>query len=420
MAMNRRTISSVLLTAGIMGALAGVAVRPAGSTTAAESGGKAAGASGLNSVRAFSQASQELYRKLAPSIVHVRMELRLEQLLPESLQKEWERPARGAGSTTKPGNSAGSATQPHSGRRDREHGSHGGDRPVRMREYLEERLRDQKLDPDAAARIRQNLIALRQGQGGDLIGIIVDGAGHVLVHAPLIKGAGDRKLRVILPNGTESSATVAGTDMLRGLSIITLASPGAGTPVPLATGTPAPGTLLLGVSASRGTLMWVVASESSHHRHEMSFMVGGAEDRGPTYLLNVEGQLAGLNWGRRAASSSLLGPDIKALIENHPLPRRVIGVTYSLVGADSPLRDENTTLGLQPAVVVEQVTPKSPAARAGLVKGDFILSIDHKPINQLWQVLADIRDRSGDIDIDIIRGNEPRTLKLSFERSPRP
>ena len=403
MTMTRRILAALSLIAGFTGMLVG----PAGLTLAAEPGA-APEASSLDSVRAFSQASQELYRKISPSMVRVRTDMHWDQLLPEPMQKDLDN----AGPS---GPGAGPATTQRSG----SHARNGGPRQAMLREHLEQRLHDQKLDPDSADRLREviaRIDAQRQGLGGEMIGIIIDQAGHVLVHAPLIKDAENNKLQVVLPDGTESTATLAGTDMLRGLSVITLDTPGAGAAVALGSTTPVPGAMLLALSSGRGTLTWTVASEAGHRRHEMGFQVGGTEDRSPAYLFDTDGQLVALSGERRAAPISLLEPVLKDLIANRPLPHRVIGVSYSVVGFDSPLRDEHGALGQQPAVVVDEVTPGSPAAHAGLIKGDFILRIDHKPINQLRRALADIRDRGGDLELEIVRNNEPHTLKLSLER----
>jgi len=397
---------------------------------------RAASAGGLDTVRAFSQASQDLYRKIAPSLVHVRPEVQPDQLVPESLRKGYQefKAANGtaiplgpradsAGASPRHETAAprGPATQ-RSGRvnelvtRPREFGV--------LRRFLEQQAAAGKLEPDTAMQIRQSLAKidlLRQGQGLDLIGIIIDNDGHALVHAPLFNSA-DKKLPVILPDGTESTATVQGTDVLRGLCIITLAKHG-GTPLPMAPAGPTPGEVLLMLSINHAALNWVTTAAPTEHplynraqgRSDITFITGGGEEHWPGYLINLSGQLVALNWNRRATAMTGITHDIDALIKKEPLQRQQIGVSYVLVDPDSPLREEHPALGLQPAVVVNDVTAGTPAARAGLVKGDFILKIDHKPINQLMRILADMRTRPGEVDVDIIRNNQPQTLKMTLE-----
>ncbi len=377
-------------------------------------------------VAALSQAGQELYLKLAPSLVHIKHDIHADQLAPDSIRQQI-RELRGplmqrrdnAGLHHEP-----SATQPNGAA---PHHEHNGERDAAHdTPHPDEHL--------------------------DLIGIVIDDAGHVLVHAPLFNDA-DKKIAVTLPDGSETTATVQGTDVLRGLCIITLANHANCAPLPLTSAAaPNPGELLLSLSINRGAINWVAVSAASipaaapahsiaplqrdehpaadtsghpgeqrrHHERDsdpITFLITTADDRWPTYLFNTNGQLVALSWNRRAFPMAVMAHAIKDIIEHRP---RQFGITYSLVGLDSPLRTANTALGQQPAVVVNVVTPGSPAARAGLATGDFILTIDHRPINQLMRILSSMREHPGEVDIEIIRSNTPQTLKLNMERPAKP
>jgi S1-C subfamily serine protease len=431
MTSSYRMLLGLVATAGVVGLIGGLALRPRSSSAAGEAKDTLVAPSSLDAIRTFSAGSQELYRKISGSIVHVRLDLRADQLVPDSLQKEYEQYSKDAGQN------AGAAPQPGTGpaHRDRDHERDGRGRPgdnagpttrphdfLNARRFMEQRLADnQRLDPDTVYRIRQGIAridALRQGQGLDLVGVIIDSSGHVLVHAPLIKDADNKKnLHVILSDGSETTASVRGTDFLRGLSVITLESGAKAIPVVLASSPPAAGELLFSVSTSRGNLGWTVASDSviGRRRHDATFNIG--DDRGSSYQFNCNGELVALSREGRATPVSAMTADLQAIVEDKPLPRHVIGVKYSLLGPDSPIRDDHPALGLQPAVVVDDVTAGSPAAKAGLMKGDFIVKIDHKPISQLMRILAELRYGANEVDVDIIRGNDAKTLKLSLERA---
>jgi S1-C subfamily serine protease len=419
-----------MATVGVLGLVGGLALRPASSSAAGEIKEAPAAPSALDAIKTFSAGSQELYRKISASIVHVRPDVRVDQLVPDALKKDYDAFSNNAGpsATTAPSTAPShrDRDRDHDGRGNRSTDSYGpGSRPrdfLNARRFMEQRLQENlKMDPDLMFRIRQGIAridALRQGQGIDLIGVVIDSSGHVLVHAPLVKDADNKKLPVILPDGTETTATVRGTDFLRGLCVITLDSTGSAAPAPLATVPPAAGELLFSVATSRGNLSWTVASESSNGRRlrDSTFNIGNSDDRFSSYQFNCNGELASLSREGRATPVSAMAADLQAIVNDKPLPRHVIGVKYSLVSPDSPIRDDHPALALQPAVIVDEVTPGSPAAKAGLIKGDFIIKIDHKPISQLLRILAELRFGANDVDVDIIRGNDAKTLKLSLER----
>jgi len=75
-----------------------------------------------------------------------------------------------------------------------------------------------------------------------------------------------------------------------------------------------------------------------------------------------------------------------------------------------------TYLGIKGAMV-ESVTGKSPAERAGLRKGDVVLGVDGKPIEGPQQLLRYLRNLTGErdfVDMDILRDGKPRRLRVDM------
>jgi len=62
--------------------------------------------------------------------------------------------------------------------------------------------------------------------------------------------------------------------------------------------------------------------------------------------------------------------------------------------------------------VVNQVSPDSPAAKAGVQKGDIILQVNQAPITYWYEIGAIIRNATGDIRLKVKRGGKLLTLTL--------
>ena len=62
--------------------------------------------------------------------------------------------------------------------------------------------------------------------------------------------------------------------------------------------------------------------------------------------------------------------------------------------------------------VVNQVSADSPASKAGIQKGDIILQVNEKPITYWYEIGTVIRKATGDIQLDVKRGEKRLTLTL--------
>jgi uncharacterized iron-regulated protein len=73
-------------------------------------------------------------------------------------------------------------------------------------------------------------------------------------------------------------------------------------------------------------------------------------------------------------------------------------------------------------LLVESVTPGSPATIAGIAKGDELLALDGQPVKEPVDVLFRVGEkREGDTaQVTVRRGGEEKTLPLTFFRMPKP
>ena len=118
----------------------------------------------------------------------------------------------------------------------------------------------------------------------------------------------------------------------------------------------------------------------------------------------------------RAATVTRLAEHV---VRGGKIPRAHLGVGTQPVVLPDHLR-ERLSLAQRTAVIVVNVTPDSPAAAAGLVIGDVIVSIAGHAIAEPGDLLAVLQpDRVGKtVTTSILRGGEPRELQVTVGERP--
>jgi S1-C subfamily serine protease len=120
----------------------------------------------------------------------------------------------------------------------------------------------------------------------------------------------------------------------------------------------------------------------------------------------------------RAGAVSRLADQVA---ERGRIPRAYLGVGTQPVALPEALR---TRVGREPrtALIVVNVRPDSPAAAAGMIIGDIVLSIDGHVIAEPEDLLAALRpERVGQaVTVQLVRGGQPLELRVTVgERPPR-
>ena len=118
----------------------------------------------------------------------------------------------------------------------------------------------------------------------------------------------------------------------------------------------------------------------------------------------------------RAATVTRLAEHV---VRGGKIPRAYLGVGTQPVVLPDHLR-ERLSLAQRTAVIVVNVTSDSPAAAAGLVIGDVIVSIAGHAITEPGDLLAVLQpDRVGKtVTTSILRGGEPRELQVTVGERP--
>jgi putative serine protease PepD len=297
-------------------------------------------------------------------------------------------------------------------------------------------------------------------------GVVIDTKGHVLTNNHVVDGVGSgATLTVTLRDGRAYTATVAGTDPSTDLAVITLKNPPSdlkpvafgnstdlkvGDPV-MAIGNPLglAGTVTTGIVSALNRPVTTQSSDQSAPTDPFGQGGGGGgsstgsgSDSVVTNaiqtsaainpgnsggaLVNASGQLVGINSaiaslgssGSSQSGSIGIGFAIPVneakgiatqLIDKGTAQHAFLGVT---------LQDGKATDGSsqRAGAQVTSVSPGTPAANAGLRRGDVVIGVDNDPVDSSLSLVANIRERAvGDkVTLTVLRSGKQLTLTTTL------
>jgi serine protease Do len=255
-------------------------------------------------------------------------------------------------------------------------------------------------------------------------GVIVSADGFVLTNNHVIEGAQD--IRVTLADRREVSARLVGADPKTDLAVLKL--PGAGYPVValadssrvevaevvLALGNPfgLSHTVTQGIVSAVGRADLGIADYEDFIQTDAPINPGNSGGA----LVDARGALIGINTAifSQTGGSQGIGFAVPVnmarqvmdqLVRRGRLTRGYLGVSLQEV---TPALARGLGVSAARGVVVGDVAPDSPAARAGLKRGDVIVAVDGKPIDDAGRLR------------NLVAGTPPgTTLKLTVLRDGR-
>ncbi|MDJ0581976.1 HhoA/HhoB/HtrA family serine endopeptidase [Crocosphaera sp.] len=276
------------------------------------------------------------------------------------------------------------------------------------------------------------------GQGS---GFIIDGSGIILTNAHVVNGAD--KVTVTLKDGRTFNGQVQGTDEVTDLAVVAIQSQGNTLPVAplgdsnrlkvgdwaIAVGNPVglDNTVTLGIISTIGRS----AAKAGIPDKRLDFIqtdaaINPGNSGGP--LLNSKGEVIGINTAIRADAMGI-GFAIpinkakaleKILASGQKVPHPYIGV--QMLNLTPEIARENNRNPNSPMIVAEvdgilvvQVVPNSPAARARLRRGDVIVAVNGQPVKD-GTALQKIVEKSGidaNLRVKLYRGD--RLLELTVK-----
>jgi hypothetical protein len=113
----------------------------------------------------------------------------------------------------------------------------------------------------------------------------------------------------------------------------------------------------------------------------------------------------------------LLSAATSVAAETGPTEEYWVGVHLSELGG--PLRAQ-LNLPADKGVLVEDLVPGGPAAKAGIQRYDVLLKAADKPVRSVRDVLAVVQQagKSGKLAVELVRAGKPKTLTLTPEKRP--
>jgi S1-C subfamily serine protease len=288
---------------------------------------------------------------------------------------------------------------------------------------------------EIGASIRQ----LAEGAGTSVVGIgqrwgvgsgIVLGDGKVLTNAHNVRG--DRAT-VTFADGRTAEGSVAGQDVDGDLAVISVDT-GEVPALPWADGATAEiGTPVFAVANPGGrglrvTFGFISSVERTFRGPRGRRITGSLEHTAPLLpgssggpVLSAAGQLLGINTNRLGEGFYLAIPadetlrgrtDTLARGESAQAPKLGVAIAPNHVA-----RRLRRAVGLPDAegLLIRDVVDDSPAASAGIAKGDLIVAAAGHPIrtpDDLFDALT--AAQGGSIELNIIRGTDERTVQVTF------
>ncbi|MDQ2105421.1 DegQ family serine endoprotease [Azospirillum isscasi] len=276
-----------------------------------------------------------------------------------------------------------------------------------------------------------------RGKVGSLgSGFIIDTAGHVVTNNHVIDGADE--IKVTLQDGTELPATLVGRDAKTDIALLKVKSD---TPLPalewgdsdaarvgdwiMAVGNPfgLGGTVTSGIISARGR---DIHSGPYDDYLQLDAAINRGNSGGPTFTM--DGRVIGINTAIYSPNGGSVGigfaiPSniakqvVAQLKESGQVARGWLGVKIQEI---SPEIAESVGLSQPKGALVAEVTPDSPAAKAGVRQGDVILAYGGKPVNTLRDLTRRVADtKAGDsVDMTVVRKGKETTLTAHIAPLP--
>jgi serine protease Do len=267
-------------------------------------------------------------------------------------------------------------------------------------------------------------------------GFIVDQSGLIVTNNHVVDGAD--KITVAFSDGHELEAKLVGQDPDTDLALIKVEAEGlpvakfgdsdrvrVGDPV-IAVGNPfgLGGTVTAGIVSAKDR---VIGAGRYDDFLQIDAPINRGNSGGPTF--NLQGEVVGLNTAIHSPSggnvgigfaipSNLVAEVIDDLRDDGMVERGWLGVHIQTLDEDLA-----SSLGLENAsgALVAQVTPDSPAAKAGLEQGDVIVEYAGQAIDQVRTLTRAVGDTDPDTEAKVVvwRDGAEKTLEVEIGQMPR-
>lgn len=267
-------------------------------------------------------------------------------------------------------------------------------------------------------------------------GVIIDGTGLILTNHHVVAGADS--LTVTLSDGRKLAAKVRATDQATDVAVVQLLGD-----VPkdlptlrfgdsdhlrlgetvLAIGSPfaLQGSVTMGIVSARSRHVEDLASYSDYLQTDAAINPGNSGGA----LVNLAGELVGINSAIASESggydgigfaipSNLAKDILERLLRDGHVVRGFLGVSPADM---DPAAAGMLGLGDRHGAIVSQVTPGTPADKAGLKPYDVIIAVDGSPIDGAADLRNTISLKGANVSValDVLRDGRPTQLRATLE-----
>ncbi len=265
-------------------------------------------------------------------------------------------------------------------------------------------------------------------------GVIVAGNGLVLTNSHVVADAED--IRVSLSDGRELAAELVGADPKSDLAVLKLKGKlGKLTPIRfgrsgtirlgeivLAIGNPfgVGQTVTMGIVSAKGRSGMGIVDYEDFIQTDAAINPGNSGGA----LINLQGELIGINTAILSRTGGYQGigfaiptdmaqPIMDSLIRDGHVDRGFLGVNIQTLTRELA---ESEGLGEARGVLVTRVMQASPAARAGLRRGDIITRIDDKQTLTAAHVVnaVGMAGSGKRVRLEVMRSGKPRVMRIEL------
>lgn len=270
-------------------------------------------------------------------------------------------------------------------------------------------------------------------------GVIVSETGGILTNFHVVDGF--KSIFVALPDGRTYEAELRGNDVETDLALLQVKAKGlpaiklgdsselrVGQTV-LAIGNP----FDVGQTVTSGIISALGRHGFGLNNYEDFIQTDAAINQGNSggALVNLKGELIGINSAifspdhvegfvgiGFAIPSSIVSTVLPAMIAGQTVERGYLGFVPRQLSQELA---QDLSLRVSSGVMVKQVIPNSPAAKADIRSFDVILEVNGQPIlraNRLLQIIARLKP-GADVEVKVLRGRSTLTKHLVASKRPR-
>ncbi|HEY0709113.1 MAG TPA: trypsin-like peptidase domain-containing protein [Polyangia bacterium] len=281
-------------------------------------------------------------------------------------------------------------------------------------------------------------------QAGTGSGFLIDVTGNILTNSHVVEGG--QAFQVTLHDGRKLNAKVIGKDRRTDVAVIRLEQPpkdlvaarlGDSSKLEIAEWVLAVGsplgmeqTVTAGIVSSKGRVGRNVQMSGDRVREyiQTDAKINPGNSGGP--LVNLDGEVVGVNTLIRVGAGGAYGFAVP-INEAHRVAQVLLRegrVKYPFLGtslrsvADLDPETKSQLASGAPATgaLVAEVSPGSPAAKAGVRAGDVITRIDDRPVNEAGDVVDHVSSRGigQDVNVELWRAGGQKRLRATLAEAP--